>query len=232
VWISESFLAKDDETVIEELASLKDDEDFDVRIQLFLSLSKSKSAHARDLAEYILKKNPDNEMIAGAQKSLSKTEDIKKLGSKMGALNPDQRKMVTEGSAIFKSLCATCHGIDGKGVPTKLAPPLAGNSSRYYRNKDAMIQILLHGLKGPVDGKKYPENMIAMGMNDDVWIASVLSYVRYDIGLERRFPGIISEDFANRILVKPEEVKKIREESKDRTAPWTWEELDKLAKKQ
>jgi hypothetical protein len=67
-----------------------------------------------------------------------------------------------------------------------------------------------------------------MGMNDDEWIASVLSYLRYDIGMgENPFPGTPNDGFVNFLLVKPEEVSKIRETFKDRTKPWTWEELDK-----
>ena len=230
VWISERYLKNDGGEIMEALEGLKDDGDYDVRIQLLLSLSRSKSPKAKELAEYILTKNPNNEMIVATQKSLAKTEDIKKLGVKMGSLNSEGRQLVTNGGVIFRSLCSTCHGADGKGVSTNLAPPLYGNFRRYIRNKEAMIRILLHGLKGPVDGKTYPENMTAMGMNDDAWVASVLSYVRYDIGLsERAFPGNIGEEFARRLLVTPEEVQKIREESKGRTALWTWEELDKLA---
>ncbi len=229
VWISEMYLENDDEAVIEELGGLKDDKDFDVRIQLILSLSKSKSPKAKALSEDILTKNSGNEMIVSAMKSLNKTEDIKKFGTRIGSLNPESRKAILDGAAIFKSLCSTCHGIDGKGVPTKLAPPLAGNFQRNFRNKNAMIRILLHGLTGPVNGETYSENMTAMGMNDDKWIASVLSYVRYDIGLsERRFSGSLGEEFVNRVLVKPEEVKRIREQSKGRTTLWTWVELDKL----
>ena len=232
VWISELYLKNDDEAVIEELKKLKDDKDYDVRIQLVLSLSRCKSPKAKALAEEIVNDNAGNEMIASAKSSLNKTEDIKTFGAKMGSLNPASRKLVTNGAAIFKSLCVTCHGTDGKGVPTKLAPPLAGNFMRYIRNKDAMIRIMVSGLTGPVDGKTYPENMTSMGMNDDEWIASVLSYLRYDIGLsERRFPGSLGEEFVNRILVKPDEVKKIRDQSKGRTAPWTWAELDKLSPK-
>lgn len=229
VWISEMYLKNDDEDTIEEVSELKEDKDYDVRVQLVLSLSKSKSPKAKALAEEILTKNSGNEMIVSAKKSLIKTEDIKSFGTRMGSLNPEGRKAILNGAAVFKSLCATCHGIDGKGVPTKLAPPLAGNFQRNFRNKDAMIRILLHGLTGPVEGKTYSENMTAMGMNDDEWIASVLSYVRYDLGLsERRFSGSLGEEFVNRILVKPEEVKKIREQSKDRLTPWTWVELDKM----
>lgn len=233
VWISETYLIHDDEDVIEAIGKLKDDEDSDVRIQVMLSLSKSKSPEAKALGAEILASNAGNEMIVSAQKSLNKTEAIRTYGAKMGSLNAVSRKMITDGAAIFRSLCSTCHGVEGKGVPTNLAPPLAGNFRRYVRNKDAMIRILLNGLTGPVDGKTYPENMTAMGMNDDQWIASVLSYLRYDIGLsERRSPGSISEEFANRMLVMPEEVKKIREQSTGRTTPWTWEQLDKLAQNQ
>ncbi|MEJ7646418.1 MAG: c-type cytochrome [Chryseolinea sp.] len=227
VWSSEAFLTKGDEGIMDQLEELMNDPSHDVRIQLLLSLSKSHSPRARQLSADIVAKNSSNEMIKGAQRSLTKTEDIKKLGSKMGSLTAANRQMVTDGSIIFKSLCATCHGIDGKGVPTKLAPPLAGNFRRYLQNKNALIGILLHGLTGPVNGKTYSENMMAMGMNDDKWIASVLSYLRYDIGLsERAFPGTLGEDFVNRILVQPDEVKKIREQYNGRTTPWTWEELE------
>ncbi len=228
VWISEIYLKNNDEAILEELEGMKNDNDYDVRIQILLSLSKSKSPKARALEEEMMSMNSTNQMMVSAPKILSRTEAIRTLGGKMGSLNSDDRKMVLEGAAIFRSLCSTCHGIDGKGVATKLAPPLAGNFQRYLRNKDAMIRILLNGLTGPVEGKTFPENMTAMGMNDDAWIASVLSYVRYDIGLtERRSTGIVSEEYVNRILVKPQEVRKIREESKGRKNPWTWEELGK-----
>ena len=96
------------------------------------------------------------------------------------------------------------------------------------RIKASMIKILLHGLTGPVEEKTYTDNMMALGMNDDEWIASILSYVRYDIGQsDRRFPGTPSNEFITRILVQPEEVKKIREQTLGRSKPWTWIELEK-----
>ncbi len=230
VWISEMFLKNDDEAIISALEQMKTDKDYDVRVQLLLSLSRSKSPKAKALSDEISSQNSGNEMMVAARKSLEKTADIKNLGAKMGSLNPESRVLVTDGAAIFNSLCATCHGPDGVGVPTKLAPPLAGNFRKYIRKKDALVRILLHGLTGPVDGKTYSENMVAMGMNDDKWIASVLSYLRYDIGLrERAFPGNLGEGFINLLLVKPEEVQKIREQSKDRKQPWTWEELDAMS---
>jgi hypothetical protein len=97
--------------------------------------------------------------------------------------------------------------------------------------KDALVKILLHGLTGPVNGKTYRENMVSMGMNDDKWIASVLSFLRYDIGLtESPYPGTPNQRFVNFLLVTPEEVAAVREQFKDRAKPWTWKELDEPAK--
>ena len=60
-------------------------------------------------------------------------------------------------------------------------------------------QLMLNGLKGPVDGKNYPDIMPAMGHNSDEWLAAVMSYVRN------------SSELGNRAsVVTPEEVKLIR----------------------
>lgn len=228
IWISDPFLKNNDEKLLSAMGKLKDDADADVRIQLLLSLTNSTAPEAKTLATYLLDKNKDNEMFAATKLTLERTEEVKKFGAKLGSLKPEQREMVTDGAAIFNSLCATCHGERGKGVPTQIAPPLAGQFMRYMGKKDALIKILLHGLTGPVNGKNYRENMVSMGMNDDKWIASVLSFVRYDMGMsENPFPGTPNEGFVNFLLVKPEEVTKVRQEFKDRVKPWTWEELDK-----
>ena len=96
--------------------------------------------------------------------------------------------------------------------------------------KDTTIMILLHGLKGPVNGKTYAVEMPSMASNNDQWIASVLSYVRYDLGYQNRFPGPVSPAFLARILVSQEEVKKIRSLTSARDKPWTAEELKKPVK--
>lgn len=231
IWISDSYLKKNDDKILGALEKLKNDRDADVRIQMLLSLTNSTSPAAKELSTYLIEKNKDNEMIAATAQSLARNEEIKKFGSKLGALKPEQRVMVTEGAAIFNSLCATCHGERGKGVPTQIAPPLAGQFMRYMGKKEALVKILLHGLTGPVNGKTYRENMVSMGMNDDKWIASVLSFVRYDMGMtENPFPGTPNEGFVNFLLVSPDEVARIREQFKNRKEPWTWQELDQPSK--
>ena len=60
---------------------------------------------------------------------------------------------------------------------------LAG-SSRLLGHRDYVVKVLLHGLTGPIDGKRYGGDgvMVPMGMNTDEWIADVASYVRNAFG--------------------------------------------------
>jgi putative membrane-bound dehydrogenase-like protein len=229
VWNSEIFLKQNDEAVLTQLASLKADPSYDVRTQLLLSLSRSTSPKAKALSREILEMNPDNEMLKAVQVSLQKNEDVRTYGARLGSLDAASRNRVLEGATTFKSLCATCHGAEGKGTPTNLAPPLAGNFRRMTPKKDEEIRILLHGLTGPVDGKTYPDMMPPMGGNSDEWIAAVLSYIRYDLAFAGGGTPRVNQEFLDRVMVKPQEVKKIRSQSAGRTTAWTWEELDKIA---
>jgi mono/diheme cytochrome c family protein len=90
---------------------------------------------------------------------------------------------------IYQSLCINCHGAEGRGVslggpgqgPVALAPPLA-RSPRVEGDADQLLNILLSGLTGPVDGKTYAGIMASMAANDDQWIAAVSTYVRREWG--------------------------------------------------
>ena len=92
------------------------------------------------------------------------------------------------------------------------------------------IKILLHGLKGPIDGKTYPSEMVAMNDNSDEWVASILSYIRYEfVGTIIRFgDGKGKERIRQSAVIQPEDVKKIREQYGNRTEAWTIEELEKV----
>jgi hypothetical protein len=72
-------------------------------------------------------------------------------------------------------------------------------------------------LSGPVDGKRYPDIMPSMEANDDEWVASVLSYVRYAFG-------------GDASAIRPEHVHDVREETKGRKKYWTLKELEIGAK--
>lgn len=67
------------------------------------------------------------------------------------------------------------------------------------------------------------------GSNNDEWIASVLSYVRYDLGITNR-SNPMSPEFLSRIMVEPDKVKKIRAQTAGRNKPWTMVELERVGK--
>jgi hypothetical protein len=92
-----------------------------------------------------------------------------------------------------------------------MAPPLAG-AKDILGHRDAAAYVLLNGLTGPVNGKTYDAQMVPMNSNDDAWIAAVASYVRNSFG-------------NHGAMLTAADVARIRAETKDRTTPWTVEEL-------
>jgi mono/diheme cytochrome c family protein len=133
-----------------------------------------------------------------------------KFGPTRKKLTADEQKAYDLGKEVFArdAHCATCHQPDGKGVENTY-PPLA--KSEWLEDKDRVIKIVLKGLYGELkfQGKTYgpakntpPMVGFAPLANDDE-IAAVISYVRQSFGNDLDF-------------VKPEEVKRIREQTKDR----------------
>lgn len=230
IWISEMFVKKNDEQVINKLSKLTSDASCDVRIQLMLSLYDNKSKKAEAIVREVQLNNADNEMFAAVQKAMDRNNDIKTYGARLGNLPAEDRKMILAGAATFSSLCVTCHGPGGKGMAVAAgsslpAPPLVGSVKRLGGDKKNLVRIILHGLTGPIEGKTYPSLMPALGgANSDEWVASVVNYVRYEFG---RVSGWRRRDDKTTPFVTPEEVKQLRSQFATRERPWTWEELEK-----
>ena len=200
VWISELYLKKKDPEVIEKLAMLKDDPRADVRFQLALSLRSHKTARTQELAKTLLADNPKNELMQYSFATFAEAEKMLQAEQERTRnLSPADRALVTKGATIFKQLCATCHGPNGKGITMggkqMPAPPLVG-SPRVKGDKTLLMQLLLNGMRGPVDGKSYPDMMPSMASNDDKWIASVLSYVRNSSELGNKSSVVTPEEVA------------------------------------
>ena len=128
----------------------------------------------------------------------------------------EQQALIDRGGQIYNELCTTCHGPDGYGTPQPgasgtMAPPLAG-SPRVNGHRDYIVNAVLFGLSGPVDGRTYSNSMIPMRENTDEWVASVASYVRTHFGNDGT-------------VVTPADVKQARADALTRTAPWTVSEL-------
>lgn len=203
VWASELFIQQNNTEVISALSKLITDSSADVRIQLMLSLRTSNNPEAQTIVQELLAYNPDNELMQFSYKVFEETKIKTETElARLKNLSPADRELVSKGATHYKQLCSNCHGLDGKGVligsNPMPAPPLIG-SARVTGDKIALIQLMLMGLQGPVDGKEYPNNMPPMAGNSDEYLASVLSYIRN------------SSDFNNKAsVITVDEVKEVR----------------------
>jgi mono/diheme cytochrome c family protein len=85
-----------------------------------------------------------------------------------------------QGREIFQRICAACHQKGGEGKDG-VAPPLAGSEWVNAPSGEAMVRIVLNGLKGPVhvSGRDWNLLMPPWRENlDDDQIAVVLTFIR------------------------------------------------------
>jgi nitrite reductase (NO-forming) len=92
-----------------------------------------------------------------------------------GALTAEDQ--VKAGQALFAGTCSTCHQPNGEGMQG-VFPPLA-KSSVLAANPKRIVDIMLHGLNGPVTvyGKDYNSPMPPMSQLTDDEVAIVGTYV-------------------------------------------------------
>jgi len=120
------------------------------------------------------------------------------------------------GKRVYLQSCAACHQPSGLGIPG-LFPPLAGSewvTGSATHGDNHLVQILLHGIQGPlvVSGKPFNSAMPPWNNLTDEKIAAVLTYIRSDWG--NSAPGI-----------SPGFVKDLRAQSGQRAIPWSQKEL-------
>ena len=118
------------------------------------------------------------------------------------------------GKRIYSSICAACHQPNGMGTPG-MFPPLAGSDWVNVEGHQRMIKIVLNGLSGPLTVSGQQFNNVMVPLRDtlkDEDIANVISFVRQEWG-NKGGP------------VTAEEVKKLREATKDKGGSWTPDEL-------
>ncbi|MCA9127888.1 MAG: hypothetical protein KDB22_12415 [Planctomycetales bacterium] len=135
-------------------------------------------------------------------------------------LSDEQQRLVEIGRLQYATLCAGCHHSAGYGLAAK-GPELLG--SNWLEDSQRLMRVALHGLEGPISingGLYNEENRMSMpGLAqslDDEHIAGVLSYVRREF-----IDGCPPIDVA--------EVTALREQTKNRTTPWTQAELYELS---
>ena len=131
---------------------------------------------------------------------------------------PDPRR----GRVAFGQFCAACHMESGLGNPGNQVPPLVHSEWVLAESPARLIRIVLNGLQGPVkvDGKDFNSTAMAAWRDQpitDVQLADILTYIRGNM-----------EWGHNASPVTPEQVTRIRNETKDRAVQWTIDELLKL----
>ena len=125
-----------------------------------------------------------------------------------------------KGRRVFQTYCAICHQASGLGIPDQF-PPLAGSEWVLAGGPVRLIRLVLNGGQGPMEVKGQTYAAATMPPWKD-WlkdgdIAAVLTYIRQN------------KDWGNQASeVKPEPVEAVREKIKDRTEPFSAEELKRI----
>jgi mono/diheme cytochrome c family protein len=101
--------------------------------------------------------------------------------------------------ATFTSICATCHGPGGAGVPG-LAPALTGTLKPHLKSAKAreyFAQLPISGLIGPitVDGQMYNLAMPSQSQLKDEELAAAINYVLQTLN-GAAAPVVAPEDIA------------------------------------
>lgn len=218
-WIGEDMM-KVEPKAIDEMATMMADADADVRFQLMLSMRFVNSDKSKKIVTDLISKYPNDPMLALSQNTFeTRIKQKAEQAARQALLSAQNAKLVAAGQVIYKQLCFTCHGVDGKGVVigggTSTAPALAGNPDVNAFGSEKLIRILLNGLSGPIRGTTYPDAMPALGGNNDEYIASVLSYIRSDFG--NKGSVVLAEDVAT-----------VRKAVGSRSAGYTMPELDTI----
>ena len=129
----------------------------------------------------------------------------------------------THGLALYRNICAACHGQGGRGIEG-LAPPL-DNSEYITGPVNRLALVMLHGMKGPVtvQGQQYKFNaqMPGIAVNpqlSDQDITDLITYLSNAFGKSER-------------KANPELIKSLRE-VKPKDGAFTEPELNALMKEE
>jgi mono/diheme cytochrome c family protein len=213
---SETLYKAGDRSFMGDYRALAKDPDTDVVIQAMLTLN--------------LFKVPDLTSVIEATRAADPARGVQEVGAQMlrpattltggggrGRFTTEQQSTLQRGETIYKELCFTCHGPDGRGEQAEgeavVRAPSLVSSRRIQGHRDYVIKSIMHGLAGPIDGLNYTQVMVPMGTNRDDWIAAVGSYVRNAFGNSAS-------------IITPEDVARVRAATADRKTMWTVEELE------
>ena len=210
---SETLYKTGDRSFAQDYQTLANDSDENVAIQAMLSLKVLDPPNKTEAIQQAMAANTSAGIQFVGDKILNPPTFGR--GSNGSAYTVAEQERLQQGATIFNELCAQCHGNNGMGTPAGdgLMAPRLINSPRVQQHSDYIVKTLLHGLKGPINGNSYPGDlMIGMEEQSDEWIAAVASFVRAEL----------SNDAS---LVTPEQVARVRAQTKEQETPYTYDEL-------
>lgn len=146
----------------------------------------------------------------GFQSDVYSASQVSWSGGGGGPVGPPDPMVV--GKRIYTANCLVCHQASGMGVAGQF-PPLVASEwvlDGDWHGDNHLVKVLLQGLQGPVQvkGNVYNNAMPAWKQLKDSEIAAVLTYIRNDWGNQA-------------VPITNEYVAAIREETADRSEPWT-----------
>lgn len=199
--IAETMLSQ--EPKLEEgLTRLSADPSTTVVSQLYVTLQSLHTPFAARALKELVEKNPSNDSIALLQKASEKL--------------PSNLEKYREGYTIYAGFCKECHGdgVNGLKVEQGLMAPAFAKNNR-IQDPSYVVHAMLKGIQGPLGaGETYAAGMMPPleNMYKDEQIAVVANYIGVQWGNWKK--PVTAEDIA-----------KFRAETKDRLAPYTFEEL-------
>ena len=221
--VSETLYKSGDKSFGADYSAMARDADTDVVMQAVMTLNTLKAAGAAATIKATLESDKSKGVQLVASTILNPPASAGRAGlESFGAatLTPEEQGSLDKGREIYGQVCFACHGDDGRGEQMPGAPagttraPALASSPRVVGHQDYVINTLLHGLTGPVNGATYTEVMVPMGQSPDDWIAAIASYVR--------------NSFGNRAsIVSAADVARVRAATASRKSkPWTTTELE------
>ncbi len=220
---SETLYKAGDRSLAADYARLTKDTDTSVVLQAMMTSNTLKVAGTPALLRDAMAANKTRGVQLVANAILNPSTNVGRggFGGRGGPppFSTDEQAVMDRGATVYKELCFSCHGDDGRGTPQPgaasgllMAPSLAG-APRVEGHRDYVVKTLLHGLDGPLDGKLYGAGvMVPMGTNRDEWVASIASYVRNSFGNRGSF-------------VTPADVARVRAATARRKTTWKVDEL-------
>ena len=218
--VSETLYKAGEKTLAADYTTAAKDPDTDVVIQALLTLNTMKVADAKATIQTAF----DANKAKGVQLVGNTILHPELYAGNVGGLDrlaattftPEEQAMMEKGRQIYGEVCFACHGDDGRGTPAPglgtLGPALA-SSSRVLGHQAYVINAVLHGLQGPINGTTYPDMMVPRGQNPDAWVAAITTYIRNSFG-NRAAP------------IFPSDVATVRAATASRKSPWPVPELE------